>query len=89
MKSLSTTAAEVYAPRSQDTIVRFSAGNFASSAATVYIRPVNTRKPWILLEKTGTTSIKMIIPGGTQLEAYTDSGTADLTVLKECCTASE
>lgn len=82
--SLSTTAREVLAPSSADQIVLFSSGSF-STAVTIYIRKVNTKNPWIILSSGGKTSEKMMIPHGTQLEAYTDAGTAELVVVKTCC----
>lgn len=86
--SLTTTAKEVVAPDSNDRIIKFSAGNFASSAASVYIRKVNSKNPWLILNGVGKSSDQLTVPHGTQLEAYTDAGTADLVVLKACCTAS-
>ncbi len=82
--SLTTTAVEVYAPQSADALVKFSAGKF-STAVSVYIRPVNTKKPWLILNAAGRSSDQIMVPHGTQLEAYTDAGTADLAVLKTCC----
>jgi hypothetical protein len=82
--ALTTTAKEVYAPQSDGAIIRFSAGNF-STAVSIYIRPVNTKKPWVILNAAGNTDISFMVPHGTQLEAYTDAGTADLAVLKACC----
>lgn len=82
--ALTTTAKEVYAPQSDNAVIRFSAGNF-STAVSVYIRPVNTKKPWIILNAAGNSDITLMVPHGTQLEAYTNAGTADLAVLKACC----
>lgn len=84
--NLTTTAKEVYAPQSKDAIVKFSAGNF-STAAMIAIRPVNTKKTWLLLNAAGKSSDQILVPHGTQLEAYTDAGTADLAVLKVCCSS--
>ncbi len=84
--AMTTTAIEVVAPESYDRMVRFSAGKFASSATCVYIRKVNTLSPWLVLNAAGKSSDQILVPHGTQLEAYTDAGTADLVVLKTCCT---
>lgn len=84
--SLTTTPIEVYAPRSADAWVKFSAGNFSADEA-VYIRPVNTQKPWLILNGAGKSGDQILVPHGTQLEAYTSAGTADLAVLKTCCSA--
>ncbi len=86
--ALTTTAKEVLAPDSNDRMIKFSAGNFASSAASIYIRKVNSKNPWLILNAAGKSADQLIIPHGTQLEAYTDQGTADLAVLKTCCSAS-
>ncbi len=82
--SLTTTAIEILAPDSNDRLVKFSAGKF-STAVSVYIRPVNTKKPWLVLNAAGKSAEQLLVPHGTQLEAYTDAGTADLVVLKTCC----
>lgn len=82
--ALTTTAKEVYAPQSADAMAHFSAGNF-STAVSIYIRPVNTKKPWVILNAAGKSDTSLVVPHGTQLEAYTDAGTADLAVLKTCC----
>lgn len=84
MYSLSTTAKEVCAPLSQDALYRFSAGNF-STAVSVYIRKVNTKSPMLILNAAGVSSAEIVVPQGIRLEAYTDAGTADLAVLKTCC----
>ena len=84
--ALTTTAKEVVAPDSSDRRIKFSAGNFASSAASVYIRKVNSKNAWLILNGAGKSSDELTVPHGTQLEAYTDQGTADLAVLKACCT---
>lgn len=86
--ALTTTAKEVVAPSSADQIVKFSAGKFASSATSVYIRKVNTANPWLILNAAGKSADQLLVPHGTQLEAYTDTGTADLAVVKTCCTTS-
>ncbi len=83
--SLTTIAIEVLAPDSNDRLVKFSAGKF-STAVSVYIRPVNTKNAWLILNAAGKSSDQILVPHGTQLEAYTDAGTADLAVLKTCCT---
>ncbi len=83
--ALSTTAKEVVAPSSADQIVKFSAGNF-STAVSIYVRKVNTKNPWLILNAAGKTSDELMVPHGTQLEAYTDAGTADLAIVKVCCT---
>ena len=82
--SLTTTAKEVVAPSSADQIVKFSAGKF-STAVSVYIRKVNTLNPWLILNAAGKSAGELLIPHGTQMEAYTDAGTADLAVVKTCC----
>ncbi len=84
--SISTTAVEVFAPQSQNAYVKFSAGKF-STAVSVYIRPVGTQNPWLILNAAGKSADQMWVSHGTQLEAYTDAGTADLAVLKTCCSA--
>lgn len=78
---LTTTAKDVLSPDDSDRMVTFSAGKFASSATSIYIQPVNTKKPWIILNAAGRSDTTMLIPHGTQLEGYTDTGTADLAVL--------
>ncbi len=87
--SLTTTAKDIWQAHSHDAIVKFSAGKFASSATSVYIRPVNTLNAWIILNAAGKSSDQIMVPHGVQLEAYTDAGTADLAVLKLCCSSSE
>lgn len=84
--AITTTAKEVVAPDSSDRMIKFSAGKFASSATSVYIRKVNTLSPWLILNAAGKSDASLLVPHGTQLEAYTDTGTADLAVLKTCCT---
>lgn len=79
--ALTTTAKEVLSPDDSDRMIKFSAGKFASSATTVYIQPVNTKKPWIILNAAGKSEDTLLIPHGTQLEGYTDTGTSDLAVL--------
>jgi hypothetical protein len=83
---ITTTAIEVVAPESNDRMMKFSAGKFAGSATSVYIRKVNTLSPWLVLNAAGESTSSLLVPHGTQLEAYTDIGTADLVVLKTCCT---
>jgi hypothetical protein len=87
--AITTTAIEVIAPHSMDAYYKFSASKFVSSATAIYIRPVGTANPWLVLNGTGNSSDKLLVPGGTQLEAYTDAGTADLVILKTCCSASD
>jgi hypothetical protein len=79
--ALTTTAKDVLSPDDSDRMITFSAGKFAASATSVYIQPVNTKKPWIILNAAGKSDTTMLIPHGTQLEGYTDAGTADLAVL--------
>lgn len=79
--ALTTTPLEVLSPDDSDRWVSFSAGKFASSATTVYIQKVNTKNPWVILNAAGKSDTTMLIPHGTQLEGYTDTGTADLAVL--------
>lgn len=86
--ALTTTAKEVLPPDSSDRMIKFSAGKFASSATSVYIRKVNTLNPWLILNAAGKSASELLVPHGTQLEAYTDTGTADLAVVKTCCTSS-
>ncbi len=83
---LTTTAIEVVRPSSHDGLYKFSAGQF-STAVSVYIRPVGTLSPWLILNAAGKSEATLMVPHGTQLEAYTDAGTADLAVLKTCCSA--
>lgn len=79
--AITTIATEVVAPDDSDRMITFSAGKFALSATSIYIQPVNTKKPWIILNAAGKSDTTMLIPHGTQLEGYTDTGTADLAVL--------
>lgn len=82
LKSLTTTAIEVLSPDSNDRMIKFSSGKYVAPATTVYIRKVNSLSPWIVLNAAGKSESTDMIPHGTQLEAYTDGGTADLVVLK-------
>ena len=83
--AITTTAIEVVPPSSHDQICKFSAGKF-STAVSVYIRKVNSKNPWLILNAAGRSASELMVPHGTQLEAYTDAGTADLAVVKTCCT---
>lgn len=86
--ALTTTAKTVLDPDDEDRRIKFSAGNVAAGAADIYIRPVGTLNPWVILHLAGSSQASFMVPHGTQLEALTDQGTADLIVIKTCCSSS-
>lgn len=80
--ALTTTAKEVVEPQSYTRIMRFSAGNF-STAVSVSVRFPGTLNVIFILNAAGVTHALLEVPAGRRLEAYTDAGTADLSVIKE------
>lgn len=81
--NITTTPKTVVDPKSYDRWIVFTSGNFASSATTVYIRPVNSKNVWAALFIYGVPPLALFVPHGTQLEAVTDAGTADLAAMKQ------
>ncbi len=79
--SLTTTAKLVVDSEGYDRKMHFSAGNF-STAVSVYLRIPNTQKVVLILNAAGTSKGDVLLPAGRRLEAYTDAGTADLSVEK-------
>ncbi len=80
--ALTTTAKEVVESQSYPRTMRFSVGNF-SIAVSVYVRFPGSLNVILILNAAGGTHALLEVPAGRRLEAYTDAGTADLSVMKE------
>ena len=82
--SLTTTPKTVVESASVPRVIRFSAGLFAT-AVNVYLAPPGTKNVIVILNTGGMTHTMIAVPAGVTLEAYTDTGTAELAVTKEAC----
>lgn len=80
--SLTTTAARVIEPADYDRQFLISAGIF-DAANTVLLRYLESGSPDMMIWRDGNNSLRAIIPAGRSVYAYTDAGTAKLSVLKE------
>lgn len=79
--SLTTTALLVVDSRSCERWISVSAGNF-STAVSVYLRWAGTKNVLEILNAAGKSQKTLKVPSGNRIEAYTDAGTADLSVHK-------
>lgn len=82
--SLTTTALKVLEPQDEDRPYLFTGGLFDASN-TVYIRFSDTGGAVAMIWRDGNNHLRLNVPKGVTVYAYTDAGTAKLAVLKEGC----
>ena len=80
--SLTTTAQEVVRPDSASRRILFTGALF-STAVYIALRFTNAGPAEALLSVNGVTAIRLTVPAGVSVHAYTDAGTALLAVSKE------
>ncbi len=80
--SLTTTALRIIEPTGFDRMYRISAGKF-STAVVVYLEVGNKGEADVILSANGSTQTTLFVPRGTEVQAWTDAGTAELAVLKQ------
>ena len=85
--SLTTTRKTVIEPASVDRVFLITAGLFATSADVVYLALGQGSDVDVILSSAGTTHTRLQVPTGQAVEAWTNTGTAELATLKQSCPA--
>lgn len=82
--SLTTSRQTIIDSASIDRVYVLTAGVF-STAVAVYISIGRGSPVDVILSSGGTTHVHLAVPANTEVEAFTDAGTAELAVMKQTC----